>query len=220
MHPIPVDLTDQFDLDPLGCSGFELDRAKTVLIIELSADGFNGTAAFNVKDNVVVTDRDNVPDKMIFRGRGGDDRLALTLGIELRAGAPNCTYLEVAADGAPVCSKHLKSIRIETLVTQIVVACASKHVVITPQGLKVFEPEITPDDVRAVERIQRRRRDPRTDRPLLERVAELYRQHPDAPNQAVAAEFQVSPRTAARWAAHCSDADLLPQVTKQGQKRL
>jgi len=68
--------------------------------------------------------------------------------------------------------------------------------------------------------MQRRRRDPRQDRALLERVAALYRQHPHAPNKAVAAEFGVSERTAGRWAEYCSDAGLLPKAPKQGQKRI
>lgn len=126
-----------------------------------------------------------------------------------------------ATERAEVRAKHLRPIRFEEFVTQIVVACAANHVVFDPhQGLRVYQPEVTRDDVREVERMQRRRRDPRTDRELLERVAELYRRHPEAPNQAVAAEFEVSERTAARWAGYCSEAGLLPRAPKQGQKRL
>jgi hypothetical protein len=218
---LTIPLKEKLGLDPLGCRGFELDRAKRFLATELTVEGFEGTAAFNLNDYVVVDEQNMIPRRILFRGRVGAPEPSLTVGIEVRGGVPKCTYLELSAgEEAEVRAKHLKPIRIEELVTQIVAVCAAKHVVETPQGLRVYEPEVTPDDIRAVERMQRRRRDPRTDHALLERVAELYREHPEAPNQAVAAEFEVSERTAARWAGYCSEAGLLPKAPKQGQKRL
>lgn len=228
---IPGTLTEKFGFDPLGSEGFELDRLKPYLVTELTVQEFEGTAAFNINDYVVVgglsprrdgRDWDNVPNRIVFRGRGGDDTPSLTMGIEIRDGAPACTYLEFSAgEGAEVRAKHLRPIRFEEFVTQIVVACAANHVVFDPpRGPQVYRPEVTRNDVRDVERMQRRRRDPRTDRELLERVADLYRRHPEAPNQAVAVEFDVSERTAARWAGFCSEAGLLPKAPKQGQKRL
>lgn len=144
------------------------------------------------------------------------------MGIEVRGNAPVCTYLELAADYgvSAVQAKHLKPIRIEEWLTQIVVACANHVFTVTDDSFRGHRPDMTHERVKAIERMQRRRRDPRTDRALLERVAELYRQHPEAPNQAIAAEFEVSERTAARWAGYCSEAGLLPKAPKQGQKRL
>ncbi len=231
MKKIPGTLTEKFGFDPLGSAKFELDRLKPYLVTELTVQEFEGTAAFNINDYVVVGDLsprrdgrdwDNIPNRIVFRGRGGDDTPSLTMGIEIRDGAPACTYLEFSAgEGAEVRAKHLRPIRFEEFVTQIVVACAANHVVFDPyRGPQVYRPEVTRDDVRDVERMQRRRRDPRTDRELLERVADLYRRHPEAPNKAVAAEFDVSERTAARYAGYCSEAGLLPKAPKQGQKRL
>ena len=77
----------------------------------------------------------------------------------------------------------------------------------------------TPEQVKTVERLQRRRRDP-NDRALLEQVAALYKANPDAPLAAISEALGTSPRTAARWAARCSEIGLLPQVSKKGQKRL
>ena len=58
----------------------------------------------------------------------------------------------------------------------------------------------TPEQVKTVERLQRRRRDP-NDRALLEQVAALYKANPDAPLAAISEALGTSPRTAARWAA-------------------
>jgi hypothetical protein len=214
-------LTERFGLNPLQCAGFELDP-KHYVVIELTVEERKGTAAYNFDDTVVVGDRDNVPRRIIFRAPAENDTPSLTIGIEVRGGAPTVTYLELSAgDGADVRAKHLRPIHLEECVNQIVVLCNAHYVVFDPdKGPMVYQPEVTRDDVRAVERMQRRRRDPRTDRELLERVAELYRQHPEAPNQAVAAAFEVSERTAARWAGYCSEAELLPKAPKQGQKRL
>ena len=224
-------VTETFGFDPLGSDGFELDRSKPSLVTKLTVQEFEGTAAYNINDYAAAADLsprrdgrdwDNIPNRIVFKGRGGDDTPSLTMGIEVRGGAPACTYLEFSAgESGDVRAKHLRPIRFEEFVTQIVVACAANHVVFDPQrGPQVYRPEVTRDDVRDVERMQRRRRDPRTDRELLERVADLYRRHPEAPNQAVATEFEVSERTAARWAGYCSEAGLLPKAPKQGQKRL
>lgn len=231
MHPEKAaeTLTEKFGYDPLGSKGFELDRSKHCLVTKLTVQEFEGTAAFNIGDYAAGLsprrdgrDWDNVPNRIVFRARGGDDKPSLSMGIEIRDGAPACTYLELSAgERADVRAKHLRPIRFEEFVTEIVVACAANHVVFDPhRGPQVYQPEVTRDDVRDIEQMQRRRRDPRTDRELLERVAELYRRHPEAPNQAVAAEFEVSERTAARWAGYCSEAGLLPKAPKQGQKRL
>jgi hypothetical protein len=171
-----------------------------------------------------------IPRKIEFRGSFIDSRGPMwTMGIELRNGVPECVYLELDGEGDnEVRSKHLKAIPVEEWVTQVVAAC-SQPVIDEPEpdpyglGLgpdyRLDYGPTTPEKLKTVERMQRRRRDPRSDRALLEHVAEMYREHPGAPNQAIAAAFGVSERTAARWAKYASEAGLLPKVN-QGQKRI
>ncbi|MGO9508509.1 MAG: hypothetical protein ACLPXZ_14610 [Mycobacterium sp.] len=208
------------DFNPYERPRFELDRTKLAVCNEVSVANLNGIVAFTVNDNVIVGDN-AIPSRILFVADCGEN-LRLTMGIEVRGDAPVCTYLELAADNgvSAVQAKHLKPIRIEEWVTQIVVACANHVFTVKDGAFRGHRPDMTHERVKAIERMQRRRRDPRTDHALLERVATLYREHPDAPNKAVAAEFSVSERTAARWAGYCSDSGLLPQASKQGQKRL
>ena len=161
-----------------------------------------------------------IPRKIRFH-TGGGSMPRLTMGIELRNETPTCTYLEIAGDaGSEVRVTHLKKIPIERWVKKIVGECSIDLVESSPTGQVYVERAATPERLKAVERMQRRRRDPKQDRELLERVAALYRHNPQAPNKAVAAEFGVSERTAGRWADYCSDAGLLPKAPKQGHKRI
>jgi hypothetical protein len=203
---------------------FELDPERAVLARELTLRDIEGVAVWHLNDDVIVGDQ-AIPRKIMFSAGGGPSPW-LTMGIETRDNdsAPTCTYLELAADDrTEVRAKHLKMIRVDDWVAQIVAGCANHYVAVIPgsaQGLLIHRPRVTREQVKAVERTQRRRRDPRTDSALLERVAALYQQHPEAPNKVVAAEFGVSERTAARWAQYCSEAGLLPKAAKQGQKRI
>jgi len=203
---------------------FELDPQQAVLARAVTLGDIEGVAVWNLNDDVIVGEQ-VIPRKIMF-GTSGGPIPWLTMGIETRDNdtPPTCTYLELAADDRDeVRAKHLKLIRVDDWVAQIVAACANHDAAPIPgtaQGLLIHRPRVTREQVRAVERTQRRRPDPRTDRALLEQVAALYKQHPEAPNKAVAAEFGVSERTAARWAQYCTDADLLPKAAKQGQKRI
>lgn len=208
------------DFNPWRAPRFELDDRPVLTVgLELDCD-MRGTVSFHINDDIVIGGI-AIPRKILFVG---DEPPALTLGIEVRdGGVPRCVYLELAAqsEGNAVQPKHLKALRIEEWVTELVATCANHRVTVPKERkLEIHSPDVTRDDYRAVERMQRRRRDPKTDRVLLERVADLYRQHPDAPNKAVASDFGVSERTAARWADYCSEAGLLPKAPKQGQKRL
>ena len=69
------------------------------------------------------------------------------------------------------------------MVGQIVAACA-QPVERTPKGFRSRTGTPTPEQTKAIERMQRRRRDP-NDRELLEQVATIYKEHPDAPVAAV-----------------------------------
>jgi hypothetical protein len=148
---------------------------------------------------------------------------SLAIGIELRGEVPTCTFLRLEAGSAStVQDKHLKLIKLEQWTSEIVSHCAEPLLSETKHG-KVFSLMAGPpsnDTARTVERLQRRRRDPRSDPELMARVAALYRRHPEAPIKAIAAEFEVSDRTAARWARDSSDAGLLPPAPKQGKKRI
>ena len=77
------------------------------------------------------------------------------------------------------------------LVTAIVSACA-QQVEHAPKGLKLMHGPATPEQVKTVERLQRRRRDP-NDRALLEQVAALYKANPDAPLAAISEALGTSP---------------------------
>jgi|SRR5215211_1016497 len=183
-----------------------------------SFGGTAGEATYSPFDYVLVGNQ-AVPRKILFRS-GGGSRPWLTMGIELISGVPECTYLELDADNAsPVRGKHLKAIRVEEWVTQIVATCAQQVSRTSEAVLTLDEGPATPEQVRSVERMQRRRRNP-NDRELLEQVAALYKANPEAPLAAISETLGMSPRTAARWAARCSEVGLLPQVSKKGQKRL
>jgi hypothetical protein len=164
-----------------------------------------GLATFGMNTSVVVNGT-AVPRKILFESGVGHDQPRLLMGIELRNDVPVCTYLELSE--GEVRAKWLKVIRIEEWVSEIVLRCSVGGV-----------NHATPEQRRAVLRMQRRRRDPRTDGELLAQVAEVYREHPEAPNKAIAAQFGVSGRTAARWAQYASEAGLLPKV-KQGRTRI
>lgn len=201
----------------------ELDPAQPAMIRKLAdVAGISGIAAWEMNNRVLVGDN-AIPRRIIFFG-GDECHPWLTMGIEMQSEAPTCTFLELVSDDqVGVRAKHLKGIRIEELVAQIVAACANNDVVVSGLASAVtretVRPGVSREVVRSVERMQRRRRDPSADRELLEQVAETYRRHPDGPNKAVAARFSVSERTAARWASFCTDAGLLPKAPKQGRRR-
>lgn len=204
--------------------GFDLGRAPGWVSRPVMVSGRKGEATYGINADVIVGGSLAVPAKILFRlvSRG---RPTLTMGIELRHDEPVCTYLELEADPASaVKGERLKEIRVEDWVTQIVAEC-SKTVTMTKdqrpgrRSYRLDHGPATPDQVKAVERMQRRRRDPRSDTEFLKRVAAIYLANPEAPNRAVAAEFDVTPRTASRWAEYASEAELLPRA-KQGQRRI
>lgn len=215
--------------------GFELGPASARLTVEFAFRGIVGRATYNINDDVIVGDY-AVPRRIKVESGGGPNP-RLTMGIEIRGDSPKCTFLELAAtDEAVVQAKHLKRVRVEEWVSRIVAACGAKKVAETSTGGRIYahggipiksetgEPQrqvkLDLDDVKAVGRMQRRRRDPRNDPTLLERVASIYRRNPQAPNKAIAAEFGVSERTAGRWAQYSSEANFLPEPEKQGKKRI
>lgn len=206
--------------DPRQGPTFALDeRQRFFLTCRLRFAGIDGIAAHYLNDDVVVGDQ-LVPQKIIFRAfrPDGGQTPWLTMGIEVLNGVPQCTYLALAADAeSEVRAKQLKAIRVDDWVAAIATGCANVNV--ESGTLEIHKPEWTHEQQRDIERAQRRRSDPRSNRALLDRVAELYRANSDAPNMAVAAEFGVSVRTAARWAGYASEAGLLPKG-ERGKKRL
>lgn len=191
---------------------FNLGKSPAWSVVRVSAGGITGKATYSPFHYELHGDQ-AVPPRILFEARDDDDQPWLTLGIELADGALECTHIELSGD--PVRDRHLKSIHVEKLVTAIVSACAQQ---VLPSGARAHGPA-TPKQVKTVERLQRRRRDP-NDRALLEQVAALYQAKPDAPVAAISEALDMSPRTAARWAARCSEVGLLPQVSKKGQRRL
>jgi hypothetical protein len=178
-----------------------------------------GIATFNMPSDYVRVEDKAIPRKILFQ-EGGGPRPWVRMGIEVRHDRPECVYLEIeATDGTDVRSRDLKPIRIEEWITHIVAACTQRAERISETEMKYIYGPTAPDKVKTVERMQRRRRNP-NDRELLKRVAALYKANPQAPLAAISEELGMSSRTAARWAARCSDADLLPKVAQKGQKRL
>jgi hypothetical protein len=193
---------------------FDMGKAPAWKTVELKT----GKATYSPFDYELIGDQ-AIPRKILFQSGGGPQPW-LTMGIELVNGVPECTYLELDADNAsPVRDKHLKLIRIEQWVKQIVATCAQRVESTSATQRTLIHGAATHQQMKAVERLQRRRRDP-NDRELLEQVAELYKANPDAPLTAIGHALGMSTRTAARWAARCSEVGLLTQVSKKGQKRL
>ena len=163
-----------------------------------------------------------IPRKILFHSGGGEVPW-ITLGIELVEGVPQCTYLKFAsaesdgATAAPVRGKHLTTIDIETLVRDIVAACA-QQILPLATGLFAAEGPAAADQRRVVEQTQRRR-DPE-DKELLHQVAAIYTSNLDKPIAAVMRELDMSRSTAGRWANRCSEAGLLPAVEKKGKQRV
>jgi hypothetical protein len=179
----------------------------------------SGEATYSPFDYVLVGDQ-AIPRKILFRSGGGSSPW-LTMGIEVVGDVPECTYLELDADNAsgPVRDKHLKLVHIEKWVSEIVAKCAQQVVQTSEKGDFVMHGPTTPEQVKTVQRLQRRRRDP-NDTELLERVAAIYKANPDAPVAAIMRAMDMSRRTAGRWASRCSENGLLPSVDAKGKKRL
>ena len=135
--------------------------------------------------------------------------------------SPECTYLQLDADAAsPVRDKHIKLIHIEKWVSQIVKACSDVIEEQAPTSRVVGRRPMTPKEAKVIDRMQRRRRDP-NDMELMKQVASVYKENPTKPIKAIMAAFpDMSESTAKRWARRCSDHDLLPKVSKKGQKRI
>jgi hypothetical protein len=180
-----------------------------------------GEAYYSHPDCEPVDDQ-LIPRRILFHSGGGQAPW-ITMGIELLEGVPVCTYLKFASSetddtaAAPVRDRHLKMIDVETLVREIVAACAQQ---ILPLATGLFAPEgqAAADQRRVVDQTQRRR-DPE-DRELLHQVAAIYTGNPDKPIAAVMRELDMSRSTAGRWANRCSDAGLLPAVEKKGKQRV
>ena len=151
--------------------------------VEFSYGGFAGKATYDPFDIALVGDQ-AVPRKIRFES-GGGPLPWLTMGVELVGGVPECTYLELDADdGSPVRDKHLRMIRVEKFVSLIVATCGNPVTRTSETGIRIDHGPATPEQVKAVERLQRRRRDP-NDRELLERVAAIYKRtltHPWLPS--------------------------------------
>jgi hypothetical protein len=187
---------------------------------DLVFGGTEGFATFNCMPPHYVHVEDKAIPRKIWFQTSGDAQPKVGMGIEVRGGRPECVYLEIeATDSTDVRSRDLKLIRIEEWITHIVAACTRSAERISDTGMKYTFGRTTRDKMKTVERMQRRRRNP-NDRELLEQVAAVYTANPQAPIAAISEKLGMSARTAARWAARCSDVGLLPKVSQKGQKRL
>jgi hypothetical protein len=182
-------------------------------------DDTEGDAYFNWDERVIIGDRAH-PPVIGFRS-GGGPMPRLTMRIEFRGHEPVCTSVQLESDNADndVRFKHLKYVQIEQWITHIVDACSMTVARDPGGGLKLGHSGPSREGYKAVERLQRRRRNP-NDRAVLEQVAAIYKAHPDAPVKTIMHELGMSRRTAGRWAARCSEEGLLPPADTKGKKRL
>jgi hypothetical protein len=186
----------------------------------LTFGGTEGTATFDHYPPDWVHIENKAIPPIIWFQTGGHDQPKLRMRIAVRDGRPECVYLELeATDSTDVRSRDLKLIRIEEWITHIVAACTQYAERTSDITMKYTFGRTTPDKVKTVERMQRRRRNP-NDRELLERVAAVYKANPQAPVAAISEKLGMSSRTAARWAARCCEIGLLPKVSQKGKNRL
>ena len=159
-----------------------------------------------------------VPRKIRAVIEGGLDEPDVAMTIEVRQGLPVCTEIRFVsrADGLEVRAKDLKSVPILDWTDEIVAACS--WVRMESGGImQIAGKERRAQDRRNVarERVGR----PRVSPELLEKVAEVYREHSDdRPTHAVQRVFGGSYRTAARNVERARDAGLLPPTTP-GKKK-
>lgn len=128
-----------------------------------------------------------------------------------------CKHFEPSIAVA-VRDKHVKTLRIETLVNTIMSACAQPIEMTGEGGLRLTSGPATPRQRKVVGRMQRRRTDP-NDRETLELVAAVYKANPAAPIKAIMAEIGKSRSTASRLVSTCSEVGLLPPAEKKGKMR-
>lgn len=136
-----------------------------------------------------------------------------TLKIEVRDGTPICTEIRLASrpDGRGLRPSDLEAIELANWIEDILSECTWQA---TPDG-----PISRPGERasrKAIEHAQKAGRRKVTSE-LLQKVAELYREHIDAkPLEAIREEFDVSYRTAARYVELCrsDEFQLLPETHK------
>lgn len=142
--------------------------------------------------------------RVTFPGAAGQPRLEAV--IDSTAGVPRCTDLRlVAVDGGrEVRSTDLRSVEVETLLEAIVPLFSMEGEWSDDGSFQGVErvPDSNSEDfrrarsaLRQVRRASRRKVTPA----LLEQVAEVYRDSPERPAEAVELAFGVSPRTAFRY---------------------
>jgi hypothetical protein len=209
---MPFELSQHGPLPP-GTPLFSVD-------IELE-DGEGGKAVYWPGDMTHVGDH-LVPNRILYQ-RGGGDEPRAAMGIALIDGELRCVYLQFDANGdnGAVQDKHLKATHIEATVAAVAARVATPAVTLD-SGLigGAMTPTAAPGSVRAMQKLQRRRRNV-DDPELMARVAAIYRANPDAPIPAIMrAEAPMSDSTAKRWVRRAADAGLLPAAEKKGKKRI
>jgi len=159
-----------------------------------------------------------VPRKILAAIEGGRDDPDVAMIIEVRQGLPVCTEIRFVsrADGPEVRAKDLKSVPILDWTDEIVAACS--WVRMESGGImQISGKEYREQDRRNVARARVGR--PRVSPGLLEKVAEVYREHSgDRPTHAVQRTFGGSYRTAARNVERARAAGLL-RPTTPGKKK-
>jgi hypothetical protein len=182
--------------------------------------GGEGWAAWDsAADKVQVGDRRRVPREILVQIRGGTKVPDLAMKIEVREGIPRWTEVTLRScpDGPEIRDKHLAAIRLGHWLNEVVAACSLGLSGEDGHGTVWSKPVEDDSAVGDIRRAVPGR--PRTVTPeLLQKVAEIYRQHFDKPTEAVRRSFGVSHRTTARYVKQARAAGHLPD-TVPGKKK-
>lgn len=158
-----------------------------------------------------------LPPKIQVHFPGDENQPELHMTIEVVDGLPMCTDLRLTkkADGAEVRSKDLSIVRIEDWMQVVLPEFSMPGEVLDSGALRVAVRDTSREDALNVKRARQQAttRKRKIDREHLEKVATVYREHFDAPRQAIARAFNTSEPTAGRWVTQCREEGLLPPTT-------
>jgi hypothetical protein len=163
-----------------------------------------------------------VPTVIDARFPSVDGQPALEMRVEVLDGVPECRELRLIGSpgGRPVQPRDLEAIRLTDLV-DLLCASMSDRVVSEADGVVtvISEEASIGGALDAMRQARKGRGARRINRPMLEKVAEIYRDNIEGnPTAKVRDAFGVQQRTAALYVKRARDAGLLPPTTR-GRKK-
>ena len=172
----------------------------------------NGTLTYPMVPGVEIGDIVIPPQiEAVFPGTDGHPTLKVV--IEVMDGIPECTELHlISADSTRgLNGMDLRSLKLEELVDQVV-AAASMTITSRDGGVRASVFKAGGAGELGIETLKKARQSQRTNmtRDRLRKVADVYNSKSQAGISAVAAAFQKSDRTAARYIRQAREAGLIP----------